>query len=119
MLMTNIAAILDKTSLTAEDKNVLSRYAQDTCTGYCAGCSHICEPLTAGVPVSDIMRALMYHNSYGDKAGAKEVFAQIPAEIQRRLVSIDYSAAEARCPNRMPIGRVVADAAELFSRTLA
>ena len=119
MLMTNIAAILDKTSLTAEDKNVLSRYAQDTCTGYCAACSHICEPLAAGVPVSDIMRAFMYHNSYGDKAGAREVFAQIPAEIRRRLVSIDYSAAEARCPNRMPIGRIVADAAELFSQTLA
>jgi hypothetical protein len=119
MLMTNIAAVLDKTSLTAEDKNVFSRYAQETCTGYCAGCSHICGPLAAGVPVSDIMRALMYHNSYGDKAGAKEVFAQIPAEIRNRLLSVDYSAAEAHCPNRMPIGRIVADAAVLFSQTSA
>jgi uncharacterized protein len=119
MLMTNIAAVLDKTSLTAEDKNVLSRYAQETCTGYCAGCSHICGPFAAGVPVSDIMRALMYHNSYGDKAGAKEVFAQIPAEIRHRLLSVDYSAAEVRCPNRMPIGRIVADAAALFSQTSA
>jgi predicted aldo/keto reductase-like oxidoreductase len=119
ILMTNIAAVLDKTSLTAEDKNVLSQYAQETCTGYCSACSHICEPLAAGVPVSDIMRAMMYHNSYGDKAGAREVFVQIPAEIQRRLVSIDYSAAEARCPNRMPIGRIIADAAELFSQTSA
>jgi predicted aldo/keto reductase-like oxidoreductase len=119
MLMTNIAAVLDKTSLTAEDKNVLNQYAQETCTGYCAGCSHICGPLAAGVPVSDIMRALMYHNSYGDKAGAKEVFAQIPAEIRHRLLSVDYSAAEVRCPNRMPIGRIVADAAALFSQTSA
>ncbi len=119
MLMTNIAAVLDKTSLTAEDKNVLNRYAQDTCTGYCAACSHICEFLAAGAPVGDIMRAMMYHNSYGDKAGAREVFAQIPAEIQRRLVSIDYSVAELRCPNRMPIGRIVADAAELFSQKSA
>ncbi|MGA2092112.1 MAG: aldo/keto reductase, partial [Sedimentisphaerales bacterium] len=119
MLMTNIAAVLDKTSLTAEDKNVFNQYAQETCTGYCAGCSHICGPLAAGVPVSDIMRALMYHNSYGDKAGAKEVFAQIPAEIRNRLLSVDYSAAEARCPNRMPIGRIVADAVALFSQTSA
>jgi predicted aldo/keto reductase-like oxidoreductase len=119
MLMTNIAAVLDKTSLTAEDKNVLNQYAKETCTGYCAGCSHICEPLAAWVPVSDIMRALMYHNGYGDKAGAREVFTQIPAEIRGRLLSIDYSAAEARCPNRMPIGKIVADAAALFNQTSA
>jgi predicted aldo/keto reductase-like oxidoreductase len=119
ILMTNIAAVLDKTSLTAEDKSVLRRYAQETCTGYCAGCSHICGPLAAGVPVSDVMRAMMYHNSYGDKVGAREVFAQIPAEIRRRLASIDYSAAEARCPNRMPIGGIIAEAQALFSQTSA
>jgi predicted aldo/keto reductase-like oxidoreductase len=111
ILMTNIAAALDKTQLAADDMDVLSQYAQETCDGYCAGCSHICGPLAAGVPVSDIMRALMYHNSYGDKAGAKEVFAQIPAETRQRLLSVDYGAAEARCPNRMPIGKLVADAA--------
>jgi uncharacterized protein len=111
MLMTNIAAVLDKTSLTADDKNVLSQYAQETCDGYCAGCSHICQPLAAGVPVSDIMRALMYYHSYGDKAGAKEVFAQIPAETRNRLLNVDYSVAQAHCPNRMPIGKLMADAA--------
>jgi predicted aldo/keto reductase-like oxidoreductase len=110
MLMTNVAAALDKTKLAAEDMNVLRSYAQQTCSGYCAGCAYICEQAAAGVPVSDIMRALMYRNSYGDKALAKEVFAQIPAETKRRLLSVDYSVAEARCPNRMPIARLVADA---------
>jgi predicted aldo/keto reductase-like oxidoreductase len=119
MLMTNIAGVLDRVSLTAEDKTVLNRYAQATCSGYCAGCGQICEQAASNVPVSDIMRAMMYHNSYGDKAGAREVFAQIPAEIRSRLLSVDYSAAEARCPNRMAIGRIVADAAALFSQTSA
>jgi hypothetical protein len=63
------------------------------------------------VPVGDIMRALMYHDSYGDIAQAKTVFAEIPADVKRRLLSIDYGVAESRCPNRMPIGKLVADAA--------
>ncbi len=111
MLMTNIAVALDKTKLAAEDMDVLKQYAQATCSGYCAGCAHICEPVALGVPVGDIMRALMYHDSYGDIAQAKMVFAEIPADVKQRLLSVDYGAAESRCPNRMPIGKLVADAA--------
>jgi uncharacterized protein len=111
MLMTNIAAALDKTKLAAEDMDILKQYAQATCSGYCAGCTHICELAASGVPVGDIMRALMYHDSYGDIAQAKTVFAEIPADVKRRLLSIDYGVAESRCPNRMPIGKLVADAA--------
>ncbi|MGA2171729.1 MAG: aldo/keto reductase [Sedimentisphaerales bacterium] len=110
MLMTNIAVALDKTKLTAQDMAVLGQYAQATCSGYCAGCAHICEPVASGAPVGDIMRALMYHDSYGDTAGAKQVFAQIPAETRQRLLNVDYKVAEARCPNRMPIARLVVDA---------
>ena len=111
MLMTNVAAALDKTKLAAEDMDVLRQYAQATCSGYCAGCAHICEPAALGVPVGDIMRALMYHDSYGDIAHAKAVFAEIPADVKQRLLSIDYSVAEHVCPNRMPISKLVADAA--------
>jgi predicted aldo/keto reductase-like oxidoreductase len=110
MLMTNVAAILDKTKLTAQDMEALRQYAQATCSGYCAGCANICEPLANGAPVANIMRCLMYHDSYGDEGLAKQVFAQIPAETRERLSNIDYSAAEARCPNRMSIGKLVNDA---------
>jgi predicted aldo/keto reductase-like oxidoreductase len=111
MLMTNIAVALNKTKLAAEDMDMLRQYAQATCSGYCAGCAHICEPVALGVPVSDIMRALMYHDSYGDIAQAKAVFAEIPADVKQRLLSVDYSAAEHVCPNRMQIGKLMADAA--------
>jgi predicted aldo/keto reductase-like oxidoreductase len=110
ILMANVAAALDKTKLAADDIDVLKSYAQQTCSGYCAGCGNLCEQATAGVPVSDVMRALMYHNSYGDKALAKEVFAEIPAGTRKRLLSVDYGVAEVRCPNRMPIARLMADA---------
>ncbi|MGA2070846.1 MAG: aldo/keto reductase [Sedimentisphaerales bacterium] len=111
MLMSNIAVALDKTKLAADDMEMLKRYAQATCSGYCAGCAHICEPVALGVPVSDIMRALMYHDNYGDVAHARSVFAEIPADVKQRLLSVDYSVAEHVCPNCVPIGKLVADAA--------
>jgi uncharacterized protein len=111
MLMTNVAAVMDKTRLTQKDMEVLKKYAEVTCSGYCAGCAHICEPLASGAPVADIMRALMYHDSYGQVAEAKTLFAQATAQIKERLLSMDFSKAEARCPNHMPIGKLIADAA--------
>ncbi len=115
MLLTNVAAVLDKTALAAEDMEALRQYAQATCGGYCAGCGYICQQAASGVPVSDIMRALMYHDSYGDVAEAKALFAQITNRTRQPLLSIDYNAAEALCPNRMPIGKIVADAVSKLS----
>jgi hypothetical protein len=109
----NVAAILDKTKLSLEDRMVLERYAEATCSGYCAGCAHICNEAVPQAPyVSDVMRSLMYCNSYGDKQLARQSFAQIPADVRNRLTSIDYSTAEARCPQRMPIGRLMKQAVD-------
>jgi len=109
----NVAAILDKTKLAADDRMVLEQYAKQTCSGYCAGCAHICDAAVPQAPyVSDVMRSLMYHNSYNDKQLARQSFAEIPAEVRVKLSSIDYSAAEARCPQRIPIGRLMREAVE-------
>ncbi len=111
LLTTNIAAILDKTKLTREDFDVLAQYAAQTCSGYCAGCSHICNPALPDMPyVSDIMRYLMYYNSYGEHQHAKELFAQIPGNVRNRLLTTDYSLAEARCPQHLPINKLIAEA---------
>ncbi len=91
---------------------VLEQYAEATCSGYCAGCAHICDAAVPDAPyVSDVMRSLMYHNNYGDRQLAKQLFAEIPAEARANLLNIDYSVAEARCPQRLPIGRLMAQAA--------
>jgi predicted aldo/keto reductase-like oxidoreductase len=114
VLTSNVAAALDKTKLTRADMNVLTEYSRQTCSGYCAGCAHICD---SGLPhalgpgrISDIMRYLMYCNSYGEQAQARELFAQIPGKVRNRLLSTDYSLAEARCPQHVPIGKLVAEA---------
>jgi hypothetical protein len=111
LLRSNVAAVLDKTNLTKEDRLVLNSYAQAVCSGYCAGCGNICDRALPDTPcVSDIMRCLMYYNSYSDRDGARELFAQIPAGIRGRLPAADYSLAEARCPQRLPIAELVAEA---------
>jgi len=107
----NVAAVLDKPELTRTDKQVLKEYAEATCTGYCAGCGYICNSTVPDAPyVSDIMRYLMYYNSYGDTDRARELFAEIPGNVRDRLLSMNYGAAEARCPQHLPIGELVAEA---------
>ncbi|BBO84673.1 aldo/keto reductase [Desulfosarcina ovata] len=108
ILMANIAAAVDRTALTRNDHRHLNRYARDTYAGYCAGCTRICENALAGkVPVGDVMRYLMYAQNYGDTHDARLKLAAIPEAVRRRLAETDYSAAEARCPRRLPIGRLM------------
>ena len=111
VLTQNVAAVLDKTKLTQADRNVLTEYAGATCNGYCAGCANICNTALPDTPfVSDIMRYLMYYNSYGDRDRARQLFAQIPGKVRNKLLDLDYRLAEARCPQNLPIRNLVAEA---------
>ena len=109
----NVAASLDKTKFTQADMDELDAYAVATCDGYCAGCSEICDSVVPEVAcVSNVMRYLMYHNSYRESANAKELFAKIPADVRARIATAEYSVAEARCPQKMPIATLMAEAAK-------
>jgi len=111
ILDSNALAVLDKTKLSQADKELFRQYAADTCTGYCAGCSEICDEILPDTPyVADIMRYLMYYNSYGRKQHARQLFARIPGRVKSRLLAIDYSSAEACCPQHLPIAKLVAEA---------
>lgn len=111
MLTENVAAALDKTSLSQQDMDFLGEYARSTCSGYCAGCGHICDSALPQTPyVSDIMRYLMYSRHYGRQDEARALFAQIPRDIRDRLLATDYRSAEKRCPQGLPIAKLVAEA---------
>jgi hypothetical protein len=113
VLRENVAVSLNKTKLTDADLAAFRQYAEATCSGYCAGCSNICKEILPDMPyVSEIMRYLMYHNGYGDRNRARALFAHIPENVRANLLNIDYSTAEARCPQRMPIGKFMAEAAK-------
>ena len=113
ILMANIAAAVDRTALTDNDRQHLERYAQKTFSHYCAGCTQICQDVIAeNVPVGDVMRYLMYARSYGDLNDARRRFADIPGVVRQQMVQADYSAAEARCPRQLPIAQLMGEALE-------
>lgn len=112
LLDANVAAALDKTKLTAEDHNVMRQIARETCSGHCAGCAEICETATPEMPyVSDVMRYLMYYNGYGERQAARQFFSELPLQTRNAISTIDYSSAEKLCPQKMPIARLMAEAA--------
>jgi predicted aldo/keto reductase-like oxidoreductase len=108
ILMSNVAAAVDKTSLSAGDLRRLEQYANETASNYCAGCSNVCETALGGaVPVAAVMRYLMYYESYGDRHRARSLYGELSPEVRALIGSFDYSPAEKKCPQRMPIGRLM------------
>jgi len=116
VLVPNVAAALDKTKLASSDIQFLQEVARNTCNGYCAGCAEICASATPDMPyISEVMRYLMYYNSYGQKNRARELFAALPVDIRKNITSFDYSAAQSRCPQSMPIAKLMKDAARILA----
>lgn len=115
ILQANIAAALDKTTLTAQDHAVMREYAEATRSLRCAGCAQLCESACGyQAPIGDVMRALMYHRSYGDLELARTTFQKLPETARRGLAGFDYAAAERACPNSLPIARLMREAGELL-----
>ena len=101
ILSANVAAARDLTSLARDDLDLLDRFAMETRSGYCAGCGRIClEAVGGAVPVSDVMRCLMYYRDYGDRDLAREVYAGLPEEARARLAEVDYSQGREGLPAR-------------------
>ncbi len=115
LLMANVAAAMNRTQLTRGDRRRLRRYAHETRSDYCSGCTRICEAaLDDRVPVGDIMRHLMYWRSYGDRHRAQAFFDQLPPEQRLEIAALDYETVERRCPQQMAIGRLIRQALKEF-----
>jgi predicted aldo/keto reductase-like oxidoreductase len=113
LLAENTAAAMNKTRLSAGERERLELAARAGAAGYCAGCTRICEPAVgAAVPIGRVMRYLMYCRSYGNRDFARSRFQALPAKALGAITGVDYSAAEARCPQKMPIGRLMREAVE-------
>ena len=111
ILMSNVAAALDKTQLSARDRSLLQQYAEETRSAYCTGCTAICESCVEGeAPIGDVMRYLMYGNSYDDDRLGAESFKKIPQKIRSRLTRLNYTAAERKCPQGLPIAKLMLEA---------
>jgi predicted aldo/keto reductase-like oxidoreductase len=108
ILQANVAAALNKTNLSEDDKQRLEQYAQKTTHCYCAGCANICESVVdLDIPISDILRYSMYNHSYGDRDRALKLFNALPTDIKANILKADYSKAEEYCPQKIQIGKVL------------
>ena len=116
ILQANVAAALNKKNLSAGDRQRLEIYARQTAPGYCAGCADICEScVDADIPISDIMRNLMYENAYGKPELSVGYLKKIAPAMGRQLLVTDFSKAERRCPQNMPITKLMREASEKFA----
>jgi len=111
ILMSNVAAAINRIKLSSYDKKLLHKYAQETRSDYCAGCTNLCESATNSIaPIGDVMRYLMYYRSYGDRDRAAEFFNRIPQRIRVEMANLDYTIAEQKCPQKMAIGKLMREA---------
>jgi aryl-alcohol dehydrogenase-like predicted oxidoreductase len=116
ILKANIAASADREKWSLQDEQQLRGYARATAFGYCAGCGRLCEPTTREkIPISDIMRCLMYAMAYGRHELAQRTFDDIVPASQRHLLISDVRKAEKKCPQHMPIGELLKTAHERFA----
>ena len=116
LLMSNVAAAVDKTELSDQDMQLLRKYARETRSDYCAGCSDICESAVAAeVPIGDVMRYLMYARSYGNHKKASDYFKKIPQKIRKQMIHLDFALAEQKCPRKISIGKLIRTAIKELS----
>ena len=100
ILKANVAASADKKKWSSQDERQLRKYARETAFGYCAGCGRICEStVNQKVPISDIMRCLMYDLAYGRHELAHKTLYEIFPASRMHLLKGDFTAAETSCPD--------------------
>ncbi len=115
IMATNAAAAVEQTRLSKSDRTSLAKYAEKTSGDYCAGCERLCSGVLAQkVPISDVMRCLMYFHSYQDLGLARGTFQSLPTQTRELLTQLDFSEAERSCPRKLKIGLLMREAATLF-----
>ncbi len=116
LLKENAAAAADKTRLSAAELDWLARRAELTASSFCLGCGRICEEaLGAPVPVSEVMRCLMYWRGYHEPEAAQSLWARLASSGRAGWAEMDFSAAEKACPRGLEIGRLMREAVRLLA----
>ena len=101
MLHQNMMSSRDH-KLTLRDEKLLEEYRVATSHLYCHGCGHHCEPASGGVAVADILRYLRYHEVYGKRQRARELYQALSPDA-RNLATADLAAAQSACPHGLQV----------------
>lgn len=115
MARENIAAI-KQPRLSARECERLMLYARATSTSACRMCTTCLSACAQGIAISDILRAVMYCDDYGDEAMGRQTYSEIDSRWRAGGCE-DCGACERVCPNGLPIRRYLARAAQVFEKT--
>lgn len=114
-LSDNVAAAVSRTQLSMNEFMQLNRLAARTAHYACNGCSHICESrINADVRVAEMLRYLMYYDSYGKPELARSLFSQLKPH-ERNIEGVDFTQAMRACPQGINIAQRLRDAHALLA----
>jgi predicted aldo/keto reductase-like oxidoreductase len=114
ILKDNVAAAIDGVRLSDTDWKVLDKHAQNNCSLYCHGCMRCEYVMGSETRIPEVLRYMMYYNSYGKTDDARRLFRELPETVRNSLASRDYLPAERACPNRIEIGKAMREAARIL-----
>jgi predicted aldo/keto reductase-like oxidoreductase len=115
VLKDNVSAATDSRQLSGLEIETLRRYAENTRSQYCQGCMKCVSAMGSDSRIPDVLRYMMYYNSYGERDRAREEFKRLPEGFRNSLASRDYSPAERACPNRIRIGETMIEAVRILA----
>ena len=78
-------------TLSSDDHRMLGRLARAECDHYCQGCGKCMGAMgavMADARIPDVMRYMMYHNSYHESDRARALFRELPETFRSSLASI-------------------------------
>ncbi len=114
MIKENGDAAKSATTLSMDEFHQLNRYAAQTASHRCNGCSHLCEAHAGGAKIAETLRYLMYAECYGKVGRARELYAAL-SEEDRAFGRVDFARAGQACPQKIDLSRRLADAKMLLA----
>ncbi len=99
---------------TVQDEKLLYTRNEEIRSDYCRMCYECKGKCPKGVPVTDELRYLAYHDFGGDFHQAQNIFVRLPMEI-RAVHCSDCSACSIQCPNGVEVRNRLIRAQELLA----
>lgn len=108
----NIAAI-KAPPLESAHLRSLRMYAAATASEYCHACERCLDVCPQGIDVPTVLRAVMYHEDYGQPEMGRETYASVAPAYRADRCS-DCAGCEQACPHGLPIRRRLQRTKALF-----
>ncbi len=107
-------SVMAAEQFTDEDAKVLTARLEEITPYFCRMCGQCQGQCPKGLPVSDLVRFVMYADGYGQFGLGRENFQRLPAGHQAVRCS-DCEACPVRCPHGVHVAQRLMRAQELFA----